>query len=554
MLQSLHIVNFAIIEDTVIDFSDGATVFTGETGAGKSIIVDALAVLTGRRARTDLIRTGADFFQVEGVFGGDSEIKAILEEMGIEVPGMQIVISRKLNRSGRGICMINGHFCTVKQLELIGKTLVRLHEQNDTLELLSSAYCERMIDSAEPGLIGLYDRYKKLYLEWKQTQSFLDDFDKKRQENERRVDILDWEVAQITDAEIYPGEDEDIEKRLSVLQNYEKIIHSLQSALSDVVKDNGAQDQLAAAIKNISSASRYDERIGRVEESLKSALFALEDSIGNMESYVSESDFSEEELAELQSRSETLLNLKRKFGSTLEEVILYKEKAEKESSRLKNMVYENEEMKKKSHFLSLEIKRTAEDLNHQRISAGESITGKMEKLLHDMGIENARMQLHLVPSNAPTPTGADEMELYFSANIGEPLRSMKDTASGGELSRIALAVEILIAQTLKKQTLVFDEIDVGISGKVGLQIARKIKGLAKMVQVIVITHLPQTASIANNHYKIEKIVEQGHTSSKAVYLNPTEHIANIAQMISGTNGSESAMRSAWEMQKLLEDC
>ncbi len=553
MLQSLHIVNFAIIEDTVIEVSDKTTVFTGETGSGKSILVDALAILTGRRARTDLIRTGADFFQVEGIFYADSEINALLSELGFNSDDKEIILTRKLNRSGRGVCTINGNFCTVRQLETVGRKLVRLHEQNDTFELLSAEYCETVVDNSSSPIQNLRHEYKEIYKKWEQLKNTIDDFDSRKQENERRLDILEWELQQIHDAEITEGEDEEIEERLTVLQNHERIINSLHDALSLLTREGTVQDELAMASKQVFSAAKYDKNIEKIGESINSAVYTIEDVVGELESYVADSDFSEEELATLQSRSETLLELKRKFGPALSDVIAYEKKAEEEYNYLKDMIYENSHMRNRLKELEKQVMEKAKKLNELRLSSGNDLIKRIVSVIHDLGMENAAMSLHLVPSTVPTPTGKEEMEIYFSANVGEPLRSMRETASGGEVSRIALAVEIVTADLLKHQTMVFDEIDVGISGKVGLQVAKKIKELARSIQVLVITHLPQTASIADKHYKIEKIISRGQTSSKAVLLNEKEHIENVAQMISGTATSISAIQAALEMDKLINN-
>ena len=442
MLQSLHIVNFAIIEDTIIELTDGATVFTGETGAGKSILIDALAILLGRRARTDLIRTGAEFFKVEGVFSADDEIVSILSSFGFDAADSQIIITRKLNRSGRGICTINGDFCTVKQLEFIGRKLVRLHEQNDAIELLSSEYCRRIIDRFTPEISTLRDEYDHIYQEWKETKKNLEEFHAHRQENERRIDILEWELEQIRTANIINGEDEEIDRRLSILQNYEKIIYSVKAALSALSDEGGARDLLASASKAVSTASRYDKEMKETDEELRTVLYSLEDIEGKLDTYISAADFSDEELSELQSRSNILIGLKRKFGPTLADVIHYEENAEKECTKL----------------LTEAVMKKAEALNRQRILTGCQFTEKIISLLQDMGMDDPRMTLHLIPAAAPVSSGVEEMELYFSANRGESLRSMKETASGGELSRIALAIEIVISRLMRGQTLVFDEI------------------------------------------------------------------------------------------------
>ena len=552
MLQSLHIVNFAIIEDTVIDFSHGVTIFTGETGAGKSILIDALAVLIGRRARTDLIRTGSDFFKVEGVFYGDEEITQELKDAGIESEGNQIIISRKLNKSGRGICTINGSFCTVKQLQVIGKKLVRLHEQNDNMELLSIPFCERMVDSGTSEGIEAYQSYQDSYKEWKRLKDALEDYNERKQERERRLDTLEWELNQISAAGLHQGEDEEVEKKLSVLQNHERIFRSVHDAIDSLTADGGPQDAIGEAVKEISSVSRFDENLDAFVESLNSASYALEDAIGGMESYISDTDFSEEELTNLQDRDETIQEMKRKYGPELSDVLAYEAKAQEEYASLKEIIYDNDTFRKNYEELTQVLLKKAETLNALRRISSKQILTKVLESLHTMGMENARMELHLLPSKLPTPNGAAEMEFYFSANPGEPLRSMRDTASGGEISRIALAIEMVISNMLQQQTLIFDEIDVGISGKVGLQVARKISLLSKQIQVLCITHLPQTACAADRHYKIVKFISGGRTATKAVLLDEKQHLEDVAQMISGTEESKSALDSAQEMKKMVK--
>lgn len=553
MLQSLHIVNFAIIEDTVIDFSKGITVFTGETGAGKSILLDAISMLIGRRAKTDLIRRGSDYFKVEGVFYGEESVVQSLHEIGFECEGNQIILSRKLNKNGRGICTINGDFCTVKQLQTVGKMLIRLHEQNDNMELLSIPFCERLVDSSSEKVASLYQDYRLMYFEWKKIRDVLDDYENKKQERERRLDILDWELRQISEAALQPGEDETVEKKLDVLFNREKILRALHNAMDIITTDGGPQDGIGQAAKEISVAARYDEAVGSLEETVNSAAFALEEAVNRIESYLSENaDFSQQELEGLQDRMEVIQTLKRKYGPEISDVLTYEKKARKEYEELRDVVYNNEELRKKYETLKKELVSAAEKLNQERRVSAKVILKKIVCSLKDLGMADARMDLHLVDSAEPTPTGADEMEFYFSANPGEPLRSLRDTASGGEISRIALSIETFISKMIKGQTLIFDEIDVGISGKAALQVAKKFSKLSSEMQILCITHLPQTACVADRHYKIEKQVTEGRTSTHAVLLDEKQHLEAIALMLSGTENSASALQSVIEMQQKIK--
>lgn len=553
MLQSLHIVNFAIIEDTWIDLNRGATIFTGETGSGKSILMDALAILLGRRASTDLIRNGEAGFRVEGVFTADSEALSILEDMGLDGDEEEIVIVRKMGRNGRGICTINGTLCTVRQLEKLGKYLVKLHEQNDNAELLSPEFCRYMVDHSDPTVTEALADYTKAYGEWKNILDKLDDFKERKQERERRLDILQWEIDQIEQAGIENAdEDEEISTRLNVAENHEKIYVELNQALTLLSMENGVQENLGEVLRRIGSIVRYDPSLSTIESSLQSSLYAVEDAISELENYSENTEFSQEELSALQDRDEVLSQLKAKYGPELKDVLVYLQQAKDEYDRLHEIVYDNDHLKKKFQSLTGEVERLGKRLNVLRKEKGQALCKAITKSLHDMEMEHAVLALHIEEGTNPTSYGAESVEFYFSANPGEPLKPMRQVASGGEISRISLSIEDIMAHYFSCQTLVFDEIDTGISGSAALRVARKIRHLAESVQVLCITHMPQTASIADAHYSIRKTVKDGHTSTRAVLLSQEDHILDIAWMISGNRPpNESAIQSARDLQEAV---
>lgn len=554
MLQSLHIVNFAIIEDTWIDLNQGATIFTGETGSGKSILMDALAILLGRRASTELIRNGENGFRVEGVFTKVPEVVPILEDMGLDDGEEEIVVVRKMNRNGRGICTINGTLCTVRQLEKLGKHLVKLHEQNDNAELLSSEFCRYMVDHSDPAVTKALESYMRVYGEWKTVLDKLDDFKNRKQERERRLDILQWEIDQIEQAGLErDDEDAEISTKLRVAENHEKIYVELNQALSLLSMENGVQENLGEALRRIGSIVRYDDSLSSVESSLQGSLYAVEDAISVLENYSDNSDFSQEELADLQNRDEVLSQLKAKYGPELKDVLAYLQKAKDEYDKLHEIVYDNDHLKKKFQELTAELADLGKKLNALRREKGTLLCEAITKSLHEMEMEHAVLTLHIEEGTKPTSYGAESMEFYFSANPGEPLKPMRQVASGGEISRISLSIEDIMAHYFSCQTLVFDEIDTGISGGAALRVARKIWHLAKSVQVLCITHMPQTASIADAHYSIRKTVKDGHTSTRAVLLSQEDHILDIAWMISGNRPpNESAIQSARDLQSAVK--
>ncbi len=554
MLQRLHIVNFAIIEDTVIELSDGATVFTGETGSGKSILMDALAILLGRRASVDMIRTGKDFFRVEGVFTVDETISALLEEMGLEAEDGEIIVTRKMNTAGRGMCLVNGAACTVKQLERLGSALVKLHEQNDNAELLSSDFCRFLIDHSDETIKETAAAYGALYARFRKLKEQIEELGRGKQENERRLDILQWEIEQIEGADISDlEEDAALAERLSVMENHERIYTGLRAALEALTGDAGAQSGLAEASSEVAGIAEYDKALASVSESLQSALYTVEDAISELESYASHEDFSEEELAKLQDRDELLSQLKIKYGPTLSDVQKYLETARREYDDLHALVYDSEALREELQNLTAEVQKKAGELNALRREKGSTLCRKIEESLRDMSMEHAVLELRVTDSETPTAAGAANVDFYFSANPGEPARPMRQVASGGEISRISLAIEDIFSDLFACRTLVFDEIDTGISGGAALRVAKKIASLAKRVQLLCITHMPQTAAMADTHYAIRKTVEGERTISTAVRLSEEESILDIAWMISGNNPpSESAIASAKDLRKAVK--
>ncbi len=554
MLQSLHIVNFAIIEDTWIDLNEGATIFTGETGAGKSILMDALAILLGKRASTDLIRNGENGFRVEGVFTKTKDIEPLLEEMGLSDEEDEIIVVRKMSKSGRGICTVNGTLCTVKQLEKLGKRLVKLHEQNDNAELLSSDFCRYMVDHSDPEVTAAFTAYSKVYGQWKEVKDKLEDFKERKQERERRLDILQWEIDQIERAKITsPEEDDEVESKLKVAENHEKIYMDLNEALNFLSGEQGTQETLGEAVRRLENMLRYDKSLEATADSLQNALYAVDDAISELENYSETTEFSQEELAALQDRDETLNQLKSKYGPTLSDVLSYLEKAKAEYDGLHEIVYDNDHFKKQFAALTAQLETLGKTLNALRQAKGKILCQAIMDSLKNMEMEHAKLELRIVESEKPTSYGADSMDFYFSANPGEPMKPMRQVASGGEISRISLSIEDIMAHYFSCQTLVFDEIDTGISGSAALRVARKIRHLAEKVQVLCITHMPQTASIADAHYSIRKTVKDGHTSTKAVLLSQEDHILDIAWMISGNRPpNESAIQSARDLQTAVK--
>lgn len=553
MLQSLNIINFAIIDDTLLEFEEGVVIFTGETGAGKSIIFDALAVLLGRRASVNMIRSGAEFFRVEGIFSMTEKLEEVLKSLDIDIDENQLIISRKMNTKGRGTCMINGSLCTLKQIQSIGNELLILHEQNDNEMLLSANSCQIMIDESSKEIRDLYKNYRKEYTSWYNLRKQLLEFETKKQEHERRLDILQWEINRIKEAEIKKEEDEYIDKQIKILSNQEKIREKIVDSISLIHAENGVIELLSKVLRNLNSISMYDQELNEVIESIQSAYYTIDDRGSFLESYQNTIEYSEKDLNELQLRDELLNDLKHKYGPTLDDVIDYLRTKENEYAELHDMIFKSDSLKEKLNTLTSQLKDKIKNINEIRLLYGDKLCNQLTSILRQMGMPNATIKLCLIPSKEPTVTGVDEMELYFSANEGEPLLPMRKIASGGEISRIALAVEVITAPLFKTRTLVFDEIDTGISGEAALQVAKQISKLGESVQVLCITHLPQTASIGDQYYHIQKEVKNGRTYTLPTQRTHKEHLMDVAHLISGKEITETSLASAIELEQLLKN-
>lgn len=553
MLRSLHISNFAIIKDIEIEFGKGVTIFTGETGAGKSILVDALSILAGKRAKVELIRTGENFFCIEGIFSIDESLISLFSDFDVTSEEDDVVISRRMNKSGKSTCTINGFFCSVKKLEEIGRKLFRFHEQYDNTDLLTSDFCRKLVDSLNPQIRLAFQEYTNIYLEWKDIKNKIELLNNREQEYQRRLDVLLWESSQIKDANICIEEDEKLEKRLEILQNAERIKTGLQNALNILVEENGVQDKLAYAEKELFNISKYGEDLSNISSSIEEIGFSIEDIVSVISNQINSCDFSDEELDELNRRDEMLKSLMRKFGPKLKDVVLYYEKSMKEIDEIQKMIFNKETFEEELKAKRILLDEKSQNLFKLRSKSSTKFCDLLSKSLKEMSIKSAKIEIKIIPSKEPTITGVESMEIYFSANEGESLKPMRYVASGGELSRISLAIETITSSLWKNNTMIFDEIDMGISGKVAVEVASKLKALSENVQILCITHLPQTASIADEHYNIQKIVKDGRTVSVLKKLNHDEHLQNIAFMISGTDSSKSALDSAKEIEKVIKN-
>lgn len=553
MLQSLHIHNFALIEDLHLTFGEGVTIFTGETGAGKSILLDAIGMLAGKRASAAFVRQGTDSFLVEGAFfftALPAPLQELLQENHIECEESQLVISRQFYRSGRGTTLVNGTIVPLTVLRHIGEYLLDIHGQFDNRLIFDPAYHVQILDHLTPQLQKARADYDALYDAWHALGIQVKKLQRDESEKARLLSILEFQIKEIEGAQLRVGEDDELERQVRMSSHAEHIKNNLKDSLFSLEggeRQKGILEQVETVHRNLEKASAYDETFKAMSAKVEALTYELEDIHDGLLRYADSFDFDEKALDAMQSRLAVIDKLKRKYGLTIADILAFLEKAKADFSRLdqSEMVLASlqTEMKQKEKAL----RQQADVLFALRSKANQTFRHAMEAALAELGMPNASITFYMEPMQRIEPDGAAAIELYFSANVGEDKKPLAKIASGGEISRIALALKTSSRNISTGQTMIFDEIDVGISGQTGLQVADHIRRLRRYGQVFCITHLPQTASIADHHYFIYKKECSGRTVSQVRTLSAEEHIQEIARMFAGNDTTQASLEAARQL-------
>lgn len=550
MLQSLHIHNFALIEDLHLTFGGGVTIFTGETGAGKSILLDAIGMLAGKRASASFIRHGTDFFLVEGAFfftAFPAALSALLTENHIEIEENELIISRKFTRSGRGNILVNGTLVPNSVLKRIGPFLLDIHGQFDNSLIFNPAYHVQILDNLDEATASARGAYNTLYKQWKKTAAEIQSLRHDESEKARLLSILSFQIKEIEDAKLKEGEDEALEEKIRKASHAEHIKNHLRDAvfaLEGGERQPGILEQVETLQRDLIKASAYDKDFEALAAKVETLSYEVEDIHDGLLQYADSFDFDEQALDAMQSRLAAIEKLRRKYGATVTDILQFLAKAKADYERLDQSENELAKLEKRLQKEESAVRRQADKLLLLRQQAGKSFSQKMTETLKKLGIPNSRLAFHLEPMQEITAEGAKNIELYFSANTGEAMQPLAKIASGGEVSRIALALKTASQEKLGSQTMIFDEIDVGISGQTGLQVADHIRQLSRRGQVFCITHLPQTAAIADHHYFIFKKEEGGRTLTQVRALSAGEHIEEIARMFAGNETTAASLTAA----------
>ena len=549
MLTQMSIRNFALIEQMNISFNDGITIFTGETGAGKSILMDAFSILLGERASSEFIRHGKDSFVIDGIFdiANHQSIQDLLESKNIMIEEGQLILSRSFNRNGKSSILANDQPIPLKALKEIGQYLADIHGQYSNQRLLDADTHHEYLDTFNKEGKEAYKAYTDAYKIYKKAKQDVDYLQENMSERARELDMLRYQIDEIEDAGLSVGEDVTIAEELKRLDSFEHIDKVLGSCYDAFY--NGRQpllDMINSIKVEVNDLIKYDSELKEVSEMVDSAYFQLEEAAQSLDRYRDTISYDEERYKYCQDRDTTIYSLKKKYGETVEDILAYEEKAQSRLEELESLVFAQDELETRLE----EAKRAAEEaltvLHEVRQKNAKEIATALHQELMDLGMPKGDIQFHIEEGTELSSLGAKSIEMLFSANKGEQLLPLHKVASGGELARIALAFKSVFRSDAFK-TMVFDEIDVGISGDIALKVAKKILNLSRTNQVFCITHLPQTASIAKQHYHLSKIEEDDRTISTLAVLNEEERVTQIASMMSGKGMSATALAAAKEL-------
>lgn len=546
MLTSLKIENVAIIESAAIEFGCGLNVLTGETGAGKSIVIDSINAILGERTSRDIIRTGAQSAKVYAVFEDVNErVRNFLDENGIDCEDGVLIINRTLSREGKNVCRINGAPVTVSMLREIGGELIDIHGQHDNQSLLSPEKHCGFVDSFA-GNADLITDYREKYGRLCEIRSKIKKLTTDESSKSQRIDFLTYQIDELEKAEITIGERDELKTRKSLINNSQKVIESLNIAYEALKADGAGIDMITDAESEIANASAYMETLGEASEKITDIRYELEDIAETVRDAMTEVDFDPSELEDIDERLDLLYRLSKKYGDTEEEMLEYLEKARAE---LDNIAFSEErvkELQKQEKEALAETETAACKLTESRKTAGEKLSNAICSELEFLDMPNVRF---VVKCNdiGLTENGKDEIEFLISANAGEEPKPLAKIASGGELSRIMLAIKNVLAETDGVDTMIFDEIDTGVSGRAAQKIAMKLRSASKGRQVICVTHLAQIAAQGDVHLYISKSVSDGKTYTNIKSLIEEERVAEIARIMGGMEITKLQLESAREM-------
>ncbi|WP_026558861.1 DNA repair protein RecN [Bacillus sp. J37] len=560
MLAELSIKNFAIIESLTVSFEKGLTVLTGETGAGKSIIIDAIHLLAGARGSSEFVRYGEKRAELEALFLLDEDQHPVYErceEFGIDVSDGMIILRRDMSSSGKSICRINGKLVTIAVLREIGQLLVDIHGQHDNQELMNEEnhlslldqYSGKEVKSALIAYLELYQRYDGLKRKIIQLSE-------NEQEMAHRLDLLQFQLEEIENAELQPKEDELLQEEKHQISNYEKIYDSLNNSYNSLHGEQRGLDWVGLAMSHLENVSHINTKLKELSETISNAFYMIEDLSYEVRNELDSLEFDPERLNYVEGRLNEINHLKRKYGQSVEEILTYSAKIEEEIDTIQNKDSHLTKLQKELESVLEDLSVEAKNISAIRKKHAKVLIEEIHQELQELYMEKTRFDVNIDERRTPShelkysSNGVDEIEFYISTNPGEPLKPLSKTASGGELSRIMLAMKSIFSQHQGITSIIFDEVDTGVSGRVAQAIAEKIYRVSSGSQVLCITHLPQVAAMADTHLYIAKETKAGRTKTSVKPLNEEEKIKEIGRMIAGVEVTELSKEHAKELLSL----
>ena len=545
MLQSLHVHNFALIEDAEIEFSDGFNIFTGETGAGKSILIDAFSMVLGGRASAAFVRSGSDAFWVQAVFStSDRKVSALLREQGIEEEDL-LFLKRKVTAAGKSQSSVNGIQVPLSVLKRFAVLLANIHGQHENQELLL-ATAPRIFTDAYGGdeAKGILEEYRENFHRYEDAKITLRELEEKGNQRERLMDRLSWEIQEIGEAGIRVGEEDALKEEAKLLQNSGRIMDALAGAYGELEQESGALAILAKIRNQIAVALRYDSRLQSAYDGIDSAWIAADDACSQIQDYVNSQDHNPGRMTEVQERLDLLYRLQRKYGNGEEAVLVYLESAREQYDVLQDLDNRIRQARKQLNDSTGKLERSALKLTDLRKRNAEKLCIEVERHIHDLAMPDGKFQIIFSETKDFMEDGRDEMKFLFSANAGEPPQLLSQVASGGELSRLALALKTVLIGVNSVDTMVFDEIDTGVGGVTAQKMAEKLSLISRQGQVLCITHLAQIAAFADRHIHILKETEDGRTSTRLTILDRAGKIRELVRMTAGERITKAAGENA----------
>ena len=546
MLSLLHIENIAVIECADISFDSGFNILTGETGAGKSIVIDAISAILGERAYRDMIRTGTSKASVRAVFTGVPEL-SWFSENGVEYDP-ETIIQREVHLDGKNVCRVNGALVTVSILRKLGIQLINIHGQHDSASLFDEANHLQFLDAFAENQT-LIDAYYEKYSAVAKLRKEIDRLHMDESEKLRRMETLRYQIDEISKAKLQPGEDETLEQRRKILQNAEKLsdgIHSAVECLYGGEDADGAVSLLTEAERELARLVRYTDAYGQIHERVADLMYQVQDVAEELRDARDDLSYSADELEQIESRLDIIHRLRRKYGSSCEEILQYLDNAQQELDEIEFADDHVERLKLKCEKAEKEAWSAAKELRKNRMKAAEELSSRILSELAQLDMPKVQFSCNFTDTEL-TPIGADMVAFYMSANAGEALKPMSKVASGGELARIMLAMKNVLAEQDHVSTLIFDEVDTGVSGRAAQKVAEKLRSVAKSKQVLCVTHLPQLAALANTHLLIAKEERNGRTYTTVTPLDLEGRKRELARIIGGANITETTLKSAEEM-------